>query len=302
MNRTSALQFLLVFALFPVSFTLLAAETQPKAATPLVEAVKSFNEMAAKDPIGKEQPALTEEEIVAASQWWKSHREEMRVSDGPDFHAFVAIAETRRLPVGWKTEVLRGLLDDDPFTFEAWSVGMRTRPDERGLVYIFQLPQRTVRPRLIGELERKVIEKWQQPEVWHSPGFTENEYYRERQAAAEKDRSIGSALPGLSGDAGARQMKLEAATKAVLSAHHFNATQIIQGSNGVLWAIGTRIQCWSGFTIAIAKMTANDGVALEMAGYQFAGSAWARLGRLFMEKANKETAEIQAQIQEQAIR
>lgn len=302
MKRTSALQCLLPLTLFLASFTRLVAETQPKAATPLAEAVNSFNEMAAKDAIGKQQPALTEEEIVAASQWWKSHREGMRVSDGPDFQAFVKIAATRQLPMGWEIEVLNGLLDEDPFTFEAWSVGLKTRPDERGLVYIFQLPERTVRPRLIGNLERKVIEKWHQAEMWHNPNFTEKEYYGERQAAAEKDRSIGSALPTRSGDAGARQVKLEAATKAVLSAHHFSATQIIHGSNGVVWAVGTRLQCWSGFVIAIAKMTTNDAVTLEMAGYQFVGSAWARLGRLFMEKTNKEADQIRAQIQEQVNR
>jgi hypothetical protein len=302
MNRPSALQFPLSVALFFVTCAPLVAETQPKGATPLAEAIKSFDEMAAKDPIGKEQPPLTEDEIIAAIQWWKSHRERMRVSDGGDFHAFVKIAETRQLPVGWKIEVLSGLLDDDPFTFEAWSVGLSTRPDERGSIYTFQLPGRTVRPRLIGDLERKVIEKWHTPEIWHNPGFPEKEYYRERQAAAEKDRSIGSALPTRSGDAGARQMKLEAATKAVLSAHHFSPTQIIQGSNGLVWAVGTRVQCWSGFVIAIAKMTANGGVTVEMAGVQFVGSAWAKLGRLFMEKTNKETAEIQAQIQEQVNR
>jgi hypothetical protein len=289
----------LPFALLLGICARLVAQTQPEAAAPLAEAVDSFNQMAAKDPIGKEQPPLTEDEIVAAIQWWKCHREAMRVSDGPGFRTFVKIAETRQLPMGWGIEVLSGLLDDDPLTFEAWSVGLWTHSDERGLVYIFQLPERTVRPRLIGDLERKIIEQWHQPEMWHNPGLTEKEYYRERQAAAEKDRSGGSALPHPSAAAGARGVQFEAATKAALAAHRFTPPQIIQGSNGLTWAVGVRAECWSGFVIAIAKMAANGAVTLETAGYQFVGSTWASLGRLFMEPTNREGEKIQAEIQAQ---
>src|SRR5438105_5003820 len=112
MKRTSALQFPLPLVLILVICPLLAAETHPRGATPIAEAVKSFNETAARDPIGRKQQPLTEDEIIAAIKWWKANRERMRVSDGPGFQAFVTIAETRQLPVGWEIEVLSGLLDE----------------------------------------------------------------------------------------------------------------------------------------------------------------------------------------------
>jgi hypothetical protein len=104
-------------ALFVMICSCLVAQTQPGAAAPLAEAVDSFNLMAAKDPVGKEQPPLTEDEIVTAIQWWKSNREAMRVADGANFQTFVKIAETRQLPMGWGIEVLSGLLDDGRSAF-----------------------------------------------------------------------------------------------------------------------------------------------------------------------------------------
>jgi len=46
-------------------------------------------------------------------------------------------------------------------------------------------------------------------------------------------------------------------------------------------------------------MAANGAVTLETAGYQFVGSTWASLGRLFMEPTNREGEKIQAEIQAQ---
>ena len=46
-----------------------AAEPEPDGSTSLADAVKAFNERALEDPIGKEQPPLTEAEVIAAIRW-----------------------------------------------------------------------------------------------------------------------------------------------------------------------------------------------------------------------------------------
>ncbi|MCA9127628.1 MAG: hypothetical protein KDB22_11105 [Planctomycetales bacterium] len=64
----------------------------------LAEAVKQFNEKAARDAIGRQQPALTQEEVVLAIEEWDwesapNTNEEM-------YGAFVKVAESGQLPAG----------------------------------------------------------------------------------------------------------------------------------------------------------------------------------------------------------
>jgi hypothetical protein len=63
----------------------------------LLEAVKAFNQRARKDTTGKDQPALTEDEVVAAIRGWI--REKVPASDEV-YKVYQTIADTKQLPVG----------------------------------------------------------------------------------------------------------------------------------------------------------------------------------------------------------
>src|SRR5688500_12082359 len=56
----------------------LSAEDEPRT---LAEAIKTFNAQAAEHAVGKTQPPLTEEEVVAALRWKLFHRKEINISD-----------------------------------------------------------------------------------------------------------------------------------------------------------------------------------------------------------------------------
>jgi hypothetical protein len=159
-----------------------AAEPEPDGSTSLADAVESFNEKALQDPIGKEQPPLTEEEVIAAIRWSGLDRNQMPVSD-EEYRAFRKIADTRRLPKGSEFEVLTGFEPNQRFVFEAWSVRIRM-PKENG-TYAFVIRERMIRSRLIGAEEHKVIEKWNKTPLG---SLSRAKYDMEREAATALDQ------------------------------------------------------------------------------------------------------------------
>ena len=182
MRNTLSLIVLLNLA-FTGGLALRAAEPEPDGSTSLADAVAAFNEKALKNPIGKEQPPLTEEEVIAAIRWSDLDRKQLPVSD-QEFRAFRNIADTRRLPKGSEFEALTGFEPNQEFVFEAWSVRIRM-PKENG-TYAFVIRERLIRSRLIGAEERKVIEKWNKSPIG---SLSRAKYYREREAAAALDQS-----------------------------------------------------------------------------------------------------------------
>ena len=93
MLRKLAMPMATVLALitYPV-----AGDEKGKVAT-LADAVKEFNQRAQKDATGKDQPALTEDEVVAAIRGWI--RERFPATDEV-YKVYQTIADTRRLPEG----------------------------------------------------------------------------------------------------------------------------------------------------------------------------------------------------------
>jgi hypothetical protein len=65
------------------------------AATPLADAVRAFNAEAAENPIGKTQPPLTEDEVIAAL---RGILRELTPMTDEVYNAYQKIAETRTLP------------------------------------------------------------------------------------------------------------------------------------------------------------------------------------------------------------
>src|SRR5262245_19496228 len=87
----------------------------------VAEAVRAFNEYTKFNPIGKKQPALTEDAVVAAIRWAMIEKEKLPVSD-TTFRQLGEIAEKRILPKDFDLEVLTGYEPNDKVTFDVWSV------------------------------------------------------------------------------------------------------------------------------------------------------------------------------------
>ncbi len=170
--------------------------TNAQAGTPLVDAVRSFNARAAQDPIGKVQPPLTVDEVVAAIQWTAYEHQNLPVS-AAELRAFQHVADTRMLPPGAEFEVLTRFEPDELHVFSGWSVRLRMPRETGGGTYAFPVRERWISSRPIGPHERAIIEKWQR--IWRKQGgiasFDRVPYAEERRKAAEQDGYRETAPP-----------------------------------------------------------------------------------------------------------
>jgi hypothetical protein len=170
------------------------SEPPADARIPLAAAVNAFNKEAAQDPFAKDQPALTEDAVIAAMRWEMLDRKKLLVSD-ETFRTLGEIITTRSLPKGFDLERLRGYEPNDQVTFDVWSVRLRipggTLP---GGTTCIMIQENMIRSRVIGEEERKVIHKWEKKEQERGGiGSMERvewmeQYHKERDAAAAIDR------------------------------------------------------------------------------------------------------------------
>lgn len=190
---------LIVSSLFLSASVMLAApddssQSPAVARISLADVVNAFNRQAAEDPIGNDQPVLTEDAVVAAMRWAMLDRKKLLVSD-ETYRKLGEIIATRSLPKGFDLEKLKGYEPNDVVTFDVWSVRLRipggTLPEGTTCIMI---QEKMIRSRVIGEEERKVIHSWQKKEQERGGiGSMERaewmqQYYRERAAAAAIDR------------------------------------------------------------------------------------------------------------------
>ncbi len=119
--------------------------------TPLAAAIHGFNLEHQSARIGKDQPPLTEEEVIAAIRWWKTKRNEADLMN-EEFQAFQAIADTRMLPEKVKFEVLTGFQPNQEFVFNAWSVRIvMPRLSKAGWTYAFSIRDRWINSRRLDD-------------------------------------------------------------------------------------------------------------------------------------------------------
>lgn len=169
-----------------------SAQAQAKAnpASSLAGAIRMFNAQAAREAIGKTQPPLTEDEVVAAIRWIDAGRTEHGVK-AEEYTALLKIAETRQLPPGAELEALTEFEPNDAIVVTAWSVRLRMPHGENGGTYAFPIREQMIASRLIGSEERKVIRKWRKK--WQDQGgvasFDRFPYAQERRRAAQIDRA-----------------------------------------------------------------------------------------------------------------
>ncbi|MFN3650114.1 MAG: hypothetical protein ACK47B_11095 [Armatimonadota bacterium] len=119
------------------------ARAEDELPLPLGEAVEAFNRRAAADPVGRTQPPLTEDEVVAAIRGWM--RERVEVTDNV-FARFQRVAETGRLPEGAEFRFITGWGGFRGFDFEVWWVDLvlRTGPDK---VFAYRIRDQKLRSR-----------------------------------------------------------------------------------------------------------------------------------------------------------
>ncbi len=116
-------------------------DDKPAKTVSLAEAVEQFNSRALMDPIGKTQPPLTEEEVIAAIRW--ADHEDFPVTSH-EFAAYKKIAETKKLPPGAELEVISRFVPNDEYEFKAWSVRLRMPRSSGHGSYAYSIRQRWI--------------------------------------------------------------------------------------------------------------------------------------------------------------
>jgi hypothetical protein len=166
-----------------------AAGAEVGPTTPLDDAIRAFNSRALSDTIGRREPPLDRDEVVAALRWASLDRATLPVSDAT-FGAIRAVAESGEMPSDFEFEVLTGYEPNDQAEFEVWSVRLRVPRTPSG-THAVTIRERMIRSRAIGEEEREVIHRWEAKE---SPGSLQRaawmkQYRSERAEAALRDRA-----------------------------------------------------------------------------------------------------------------
>jgi len=102
--------------------------------TALVDAVKQFNDHAKLQAIGKTQPPLTEDEVVAAIRGWRG-------TEGPAaeelYRSFQQIADTKNLPRGWNLTSAETWRFNN-YDFDVWRIELEiaTAPNKHARVVV----------------------------------------------------------------------------------------------------------------------------------------------------------------------
>ena len=151
--RVAFSRTLVVLAILPVAG--LSAEPSQHAAGSLARAVRDFNEKAALDPIGRNQPKLTIDEVVAAIRGWIRKRHP--VSDDV-YQAYQDIAETQTLPDGAKLRFTKSWVGYREFAFDVWWIDLWL-PTEKNLGYNFRLRDQKLRSRKLTDEERRRLKE-----------------------------------------------------------------------------------------------------------------------------------------------
>ena len=152
----------------------------------LAEAVRRFHARYATDLIGKDQPPLTEAEVLAAIRWAMTDRAKLLVADDT-FRTLGRVVETRWLPDNFELEAETGYQPNNSVTFDVWSVRLRIPggPNLTGTTCI-SIRENILGSRTIGKHEQAVIQKW--ATNWSTvPVIGAPTYDEERKTAAARD-------------------------------------------------------------------------------------------------------------------
>lgn len=118
----------------------------PEGSRQLSDVVQEFNQQQQLDPVGKGQPLLTDDEVVASVRWALLDKKNPGLST-EQLQKFREIAELRRLTAGWRLEFVSEVDGADEERFQGWQVQL-----------ILDQPQRApfrhmIRTRLLNQLD-----------------------------------------------------------------------------------------------------------------------------------------------------
>lgn len=91
---------------------------------PLADAIAKFNTSAAESPNGKDQPPLTEDELIAALRWKIETEKDGKLSKG-QFDELRSIIQKQTLPAGARFHLVTTLDGVDSERFNAWVIDLR---------------------------------------------------------------------------------------------------------------------------------------------------------------------------------
>lgn len=94
---------------------------------PLAQAVEEFNRRASGDAVGRLQPPLKAEEVVAAIRGWDKTEAHMGV---PVFAVFQKIAKTETMPKGSYIRFIPGLIAVNGFDVDVWWIDLQVGLDK----------------------------------------------------------------------------------------------------------------------------------------------------------------------------
>ena len=120
------------------------SEDDAESTTPLKAAVETFNQEAAADEIGKTQPPLTEDEVVAAIRGWiPEHTPGVR---DDQYARFQEIAESRKLPEGSELTFCPGWTGYRGFQFTVWWIDLTIKTGKKS-GYTFRIRDQKISSR-----------------------------------------------------------------------------------------------------------------------------------------------------------
>jgi hypothetical protein len=148
------LSVIIFFGFLALAISNFAAD-QPRddSSISLADAVKAFNDSRQAQIAGKDQPPLTEDEMIAAIRGWV--REYAPPATDDVYEAFQTIAETRVLPRDAKIQATSGWQGYRGFHFNVWWIDLTIPTDKLG--YTFRIRSRTISSRPLTEREQQRI-------------------------------------------------------------------------------------------------------------------------------------------------
>lgn len=121
-------------------------KTDPTGSRHLSTVVQEFNQQQQLDPVGKGQPLLTDDEVVASVRWALLEKKIPGLS-AEQLQEFREIAELRRLAAGWRLEFKNALDGEDQDRFQAWQVQLvLDQPQGPPFIHV-------IRTRLLNQLD-----------------------------------------------------------------------------------------------------------------------------------------------------
>ena len=100
-----------------------------------------------------------------------------------------------------------------------------------------------------------------------------------------------------------QSQRLQSVVAEVLVEHHFAPPTIVCGTNGILWAVAARPHSESAVEVSQVEMRPDGRVTVEILSYQYVGSNWAILGRLFThDHPEQEALVMQSAIRDRLLR